>query len=90
MNKTELIDVIAFNAKVTREDASNTLNALTGAVTKSLKKGENVTLLGFGTFKVSKRNARVGRDPRNGKEINIPARKALGFSAGKGLKEAVN
>jgi DNA-binding protein HU-beta len=63
---------------------------MTGSITKSLKKGENVMLLGFGTFKVTKRSARMGRDPRTGKEIKISARNVLGFSAGKGLKEAVN
>ncbi|HEY8084680.1 MAG TPA: HU family DNA-binding protein [Methylophilaceae bacterium] len=90
MNKSALIESIAFNAGISVEQAGKALNAMTGSITKSLKKGENVMLLGFGTFKVTKRSARMGRDPRTGKEIKISARNVLGFSAGKGLKEAVN
>ncbi|HEY7987234.1 MAG TPA: HU family DNA-binding protein [Methylophilaceae bacterium] len=90
MNKSALIESIAFNAGISTEQAGKALNAMTGAITKSLKQGENVMLLGFGTFKVNKRSARMGRDPRTGNEIKISARKVLGFSAGKTLKEAVN
>lgn len=90
MNKTELIDAIAKEAGLTKADAGKALNALTDSVTKALKKGENVTLIGFGTFKVTKRAARTGRNPQTGKEIKIAARKAPGFTAGKALKDAVN
>ena len=90
MNKSDLINAIIINAKVSRDDASAAVNALTGAVTKALKKGEKVTVMGFGTFKVFSRDARSGRHPRTGKELKIGARKALGFSAGKALKDALN
>lgn len=90
MNKTELIDAIAKEADITKAAAGKALDAATAAITQSLKKGENVTLIGFGTFKVSKRAARTGRNPQTGKEIKIAARKAPGFTAGKALKDAVN
>ncbi|TSA50204.1 MAG: HU family DNA-binding protein [Nitrosomonadales bacterium] len=90
MNKTELIEAVAKEAKVTKAEAGKVIGALTTAVTKSLKKGNNVTLIGFGTFKVTQRAARNGRNPQTGKPIKIAARKAPGFSAGKALKEAVN
>jgi DNA-binding protein HU-beta len=90
MNKTELIDAIAKDTKLTKADAGKALNALTTVVTKALKKGDSVTLIGFGTFKVSKRAARNGRNPATGKPIKIPARKAPVFTAGKALKGAVN
>lgn len=90
MNKSQLIESIAFNAGVTTTEAADSLRVLTASITRSLKKGEKVTLLNFGTFKISKRGARVGHDPRNGQQIKIPARKVLGFTAGKALKDAVN
>lgn len=90
MNKSELIDAIAKEADITKAAAGKALDAATAAITKSLKKGENVTLIGFGTFKVTKRAARTGRNPQTGKEIKIAARKAPGFTAGKALKDAVN
>lgn len=90
MNKTELIDAIAKDANLSKADAGKALNALTNAVTAALKKGDSVTLIGFGTFKVTKRAARTGRNPQTGKEIKIAARKAPGFTAGKALKDAVN
>lgn len=90
MNKTELIEAIAKNANLPKVDAGKALSAITGSITKALKKGESVTLVGFGTFKVSKRAARTGRNPRTGKEIKIAARKAPGFTAGKALKDALN
>jgi nucleoid DNA-binding protein len=90
MNKTELIDAIAKEAGLTKAQASKALSTLTDTITKALKKDDNVTLIGFGTFKVSKRAARTGRNPQTGKEIKIAARKAPGFTAGKALKEAVN
>lgn len=90
MNKSELIDAVAKQAGLTKVDAGKAIDAVTGSITKALKKGDTVTLIGFGTFKVSKRAARTGRNPQTGKAINIAARKAPGFSAGKALKDAVN
>lgn len=90
MNKSELIDAVAKEADLTKVDAAKAIDATTAAITKALKKGDTVTLIGFGTFKVSARAARTGRNPQTGKEIKIAARKAPGFSAGKALKDAVN
>jgi len=90
MNKSELIDAIAASANLTKADAGRAIDATTAAITKALKKGESVTLVGFGTFKVTQRAARTGRNPRTGAELKIAARKAPGFSAGKTLKDAVN
>ena len=90
MNKTELIAAIAGEAGLTKVDAGKAVDALTASITNALKSGDSVTLIGFGTFKVSARAARTGRNPQTGKEINIAARKAPGFSAGKALKDAVN
>ncbi|HLA50729.1 MAG TPA: HU family DNA-binding protein [Thermodesulfobacteriota bacterium] len=89
MTKGELVDAIAGGAGLTKVDAEKAVNAFTEAVTKSLKKGDAVGLVGFGTFSVSKRKARKGRNPQTGKEINIPAAKVPKFKAGKGLKDAV-
>ena len=89
MTKQEIINAIADDAGLTKKDAEKALNAFTGAVTGSLKKGGSVSLIGFGTFKVSHRAARKGRNPKTGVEITIPARKVPTFSAGKGLKDAV-
>lgn len=90
MNKTELIDAIAKEANLSKADAGKALNAITDSISKALKKGDSVTLIGFGTFKVTNRAARTGRNPQTGKEIKIAARKAPGFTAGKALKDAVN
>jgi DNA-binding protein HU-beta len=90
MNKSELIDAVAKEAGLTKVDAGKAIDAVTSSITKALKKGDTVTLIGFGTFKVSARAARTGRNPQTGKEIKIAARKAPGFSAGKALKDAVN
>ena len=90
MNKQELIDAVASASGLSKAAAGRAVNALTASVTKSLKKGESVTLIGFGTFKVSKRAARNGRNPRTGATIKIAARTAPGFTAGKALKTAVN
>ena len=90
MNKSELIDAIAASADLTKVDAGRAIDAITAAITKVLKKGETVTLVGFGTFKVTHRAARIGRNPRTGEELKIAARKAPSFSAGKTLKDAVN
>lgn len=90
MNKAELIEAVAASAGITKAEAGRTIDAVTNTVTAALKKGDSVTLIGFGTFKVSQRNARTGRNPQTGAELKIPARKAPVFTAGKALKDAVN
>lgn len=88
MNKAELIDAVA---KVTcsKKEADEAVSATFTAIQKALKKGEDVTLVGFGTFKISKRKARTGRNPQTGAAIKIAAKKVPVFKAGKGLKDAV-
>ncbi len=90
MNKTELIDHIAESADVSKASAARALDALVDAVKTTLKKDGTVTLVGFGTFSVGKRAARVGRNPRTGEEIKIKAAKVPKFKPGKALKDAVN
>jgi DNA-binding protein HU-beta len=89
MHKTDLIGAIAQKTKLSKKDSIAFLDAFLETVTKSLKKGENVTLIGFGTFKVNKTAPRKGRNPRTGKEIQIKASKRPKFTAGKALKDAV-
>jgi DNA-binding protein HU-beta len=89
MTKGELVEKIAKEAGLTKADAERALNAFTDTVKKSLKKGDAVALVGFGTFDVSKRKARVGRNPQTGAELKIPACRVPKFKAGKGLKDAV-
>ena len=90
MNKTELVAAIAEQAGLTKKDAEKALKAFTDVVGTELKKGGKVQLVGFGTFEVSKRAARVGRNPQTGAEMKIKASKAPKFSAGKALKDLVN
>lgn len=90
MNKTELIEHIANQADISKAAAARALDAVVGGVTKSLKKGESVSLVGFGTFSVSKRAARSGRNPRTGATIKIKAAKVPKFRPGKALKDSVN
>jgi len=90
MNKSELIKHIASTASLTQAQATAALNALESGVTKALAAGDDVALIGFGTFTVKERAARTGRNPKTGEEIQIAAAKAPTFKAGKGLKEAVN
>ncbi|MDP2229618.1 HU family DNA-binding protein [Methylotenera sp.] len=90
MNKSELIDAIATSAGLTKADAGRAIDATTAAIAAALKNGDVVTLVGFGTFKVTERAARTGRNPRTGAELKISARKAPGFTAGKTLKDSVN
>ena len=90
MNKTELVEAMAKEASLSKKDAAAALDAFTDVVAKELKKGEKVTLIGFGTFEVSKRAARTGRNPQTGKEMKIAASKAPKFKAGKALKDMVN
>ena len=90
MNKSELVDFIAGEAEISKAAAGRSLDAVTTAVKKTLKKGGTVTLVGFGTFSVGKRAARLGRNPQTGAEIKIKAAKVPRFKPGKGLKDAVN
>lgn len=90
MNKSELIDAIAKGADISKAAAGRALDSALDAVKKSLKKGDSVTLVGFGTFAVGKRAARNGRNPRTGATIKIKAAKIPKFRAGKALKDAVN
>lgn len=89
MNKSELIDVIAAGADISKAAAGRALDATITAITKTLKGGNTLTLVGFGTFYVGKRAARSGRNPRTGAAIKIKAAKVPKFRAGKGLKDAV-
>jgi len=82
MNKGELIESIATAAKITKADAGRALDATIESISKSLKKGDRVALVGFGSFAVAKRAARIGRNPQTGKEIKIPAKKVVKFKAG--------
>ena len=90
MNKTELVAALAEQAGVSKKDAEKVLKAFTDVVTDELKKGEKVQLVGFGTFEVSKRAAREGRNPATKQPIKIPASKAPKFKAGKAFKDALN
>lgn len=90
MNKAELIDAIADDAGLSKKDAGNALNSLIDTVSKELKKGGSVQLVGFGTFEVGKRAARTGRNPKTGEAIKIKAAKTPKFKAGKALKDLVN
>ncbi len=90
MNKSELIDAVADSADLSKAAATQAVDAVLSAVSKSLKNGDQVTLVGFGTFLVRERAARTGRNPRTGDEIQIAAQKVPAFKAGKALKDAVN
>lgn len=90
MNKKELIESIAEAADISKAAAEKALNGALAAIAESLKKGDKVTLVGFGTFAVSKREARQGRNPQTGKTIKIPAKKVAKFKAGSKLSEAIN
>lgn len=90
MNKSELIEHIAYNADLSKMGAARALEATLSAVRQTLKKGGTVSLVGFGTFSVSKRAARTGRNPSTGEQLRIKARKVPKFTAGKALKEALN
>ncbi len=90
MNKTELIAAMASKADLSKKDTEKALKAFTEVVTSEIKKGHKVQLVGFGTFEVTKRAAREGRNPQTGKTMKIKACKAPKFRAGKALKDAVN
>ncbi len=90
MNKTELVAAIADKAGLSKKDAEKALKAFTDTVSTQLKKGDKIQLVGFGTFEVTKRAAREGRNPQTGDVMKIPASKAPKFKAGKALKDLVN
>ena len=90
MNKTELIAAMADKSGVTKKDSEASLKAFVEVVTKALKKGDKVQIVGFGTFEVAKRAAREGRNPQTGKAMKIKASKSPKFKAGKVLKDALN
>ena len=90
MNKTELIAAIAEKTELSRKDAEKALKAFTEVVEEELKKGEKIQLVGFGTFEVSERAAREGRNPQTGETMQIAASKSPKFKAGKALKDALN
>jgi DNA-binding protein HU-beta len=93
MNKADMVNALADRADVSRKDARAVLDAIfdpnDGLISRSLREGERVALTGFGTFEARERSARVGRNPRTGKEIQIPASMAPAFRAGKGLRDAI-
>ncbi len=90
MNKTDLIDAVASEADVSKAEAARVVDAVIDSITRALKKGDTVTLVGFGTFQVRERAARSGRNPKTGETIKIGASKNPAFKAGKALKDAVN
>ncbi len=90
MNKAELVAVMAERAEISKKDAERALKAFTEVVAEEMKKGEKIQLVGFGTFEVSTRAARTGRNPRTGENMTIPASKAPRFKVGKALKDMVN
>ena len=90
MNKSELVDAIANGASLSKTDASKALEATISAITSSLRSGQSVTVVGFGTFLVRESKARTGRNPRTGETIQISASKRPSFKAGKALKDSLN
>ncbi|MFJ7978355.1 HU family DNA-binding protein (plasmid) [Peribacillus sp. JNUCC 23] len=89
MNKTDLVNAVATQAELTKEDAKKAVDALIGTISTTLAKEEKIQLVGFGTFEVRDRAARTGRNPQTGEEIQIAASKVPAFKPGKELKEAV-
>ncbi len=90
MNKSELVDAVSNAAELSKTDAARAVDGIIGAITQALKSGDQVTVVGFGTFLVRQREARAGRNPRTGETIQIKASKVPAFKAGKALKDAVN
>jgi len=90
LNKTDLVSAVAGQAGITKKDAEKVINAFFTTVADALKAGDKVQLIGFGTFEVRSRQARKGRNPQTGAEINIPAAKVPAFKPGKALKDAVD
>lgn len=90
MTKAELIEAMASESGLTKADSKRALDAFISATTKALKKGDDISLIGFGSFKKVKRAARTGRNPKSGKEIKIAAKNVVKFKAGSGLSNSVN
>ena len=90
MKKIELVEAVATNAGLTKADATRAIDATFYAITEALKKGDKLTLIGFGTFGVSRREGRTGRNPQTGATVEIPARNVVSFKAGTQLKKSVN
>ena len=90
MNTAEVVAAVAEQAEIYKKDAEAAVKAFTDVVAEELKKGEKIQLVGFGTFEVSERAARTGRNPRSGEEMTIPASKTPKFKAGKALKDSLN
>lgn len=90
VNKAELVSAVAEKADLTKKESERVINAVFAAVEEALARGDKVQLVGFGTFEVREREARKGRNPQTGEEINIPATKVPAFKAGKALKDIVN
>lgn len=90
MKKIELVEAVATNAGLTKADATRAIDATFDAITDALKKGDKLTLIGFGTFGVSRREGRTGRNPQTGAIVEIPARNVVSFKAGTQLKKSVN
>ncbi|GAA4529186.1 HU family DNA-binding protein [Chelativorans composti] len=90
MNKNELVSAVAAKAGISKGDAQSAVDAVFAVITDELKAGRDVRLVGFGNFSVSRREASTGRNPQTGAEVQIPARNVPKFTAGKGLKDAVN
>lgn len=89
MNKYDLVNMLASKTGMTKKGAADALDSILDAIMDALRKGDKVTITGFGTYEVRQRKARVGRNPQTGEEITIPARKVAAFRAGKALKDAV-
>lgn len=90
MNKQELIQAVANKSGLTQKDVKTTLDATLAVITSTLAKGDEINLVGFGSFSVKTQKERTGRNPKTGEKLTIPAKKVPSFKAGKGLKEAVN
>ena len=90
MNKAEFIEAVADNAELTKADAGRAVDAMVAAITKALKKGDTVTLVGFGTFSVRKRGARTGRNPRTGESVDVEQKHVPFFKTGKLLRDRLN
>lgn len=90
MNKAELVEAMASEAGLSKADAKKALDAFLNSTSGALKKGDRISLIGFGSFSISKRSARKGRNPRTGKEINIAAKNVVKFKAGADLSKSVN
>ena len=90
MNKSELVDAVSNAAELSKSDAARAVDGVIASITQALRSGDQVTVVGFGTFLVRQRNARLGRNPRTGETIQIKASKVPAFKAGKALKDAVN